>query len=558
MIPAILYAAKSTEDTRGSIATQLKDGRAMAKREGWEVVGEYRDEGFSAYSGNRGPGLKRAEAEAFGAAKEHGEAVLVVQHSDRLARGAGFAPDAADNLAEVYSRLARKGVKLRTVQDDLFADPRIAPLMAALMGMRNAEDSARKSGATSAGIQREKAKGRYIGADPYGYGRKEGELVIDKREATIVRRIFAEFVAGRSMVAIARGLNADNVPTQTKTPAGWRSPTIGGILRRPTYVGLVKSGDEWIEGNHEAIIDAETFRRVQDLLAAQAETKAKGAGRPPKGRHLFKAGLLRCGQCNDAMVTRTRTTPTWYEAYCCGGHIQRGDDYCTQGCVSRRDVDEAVFAYFQKVALDREATQTALAESRNRKLAELHEAIDAAEFTVSDLVAESQRLQRALREGDLEAKRFGPIMDGIEKEQKTADAEVKRLRKEEKKVEKWSDLDDADKKLTEELTAIRELIAQVRSPGRQLSEKDKARIDAVRAALTRLFESFTIYPDKARIVPKRRPQTLLDVNFDPAQIDSDETPELELTLLLTPDRVALDLTDDGDAQGNERGRSGSL
>ena len=36
---AVIYAAKSTEDTHGSIPTQLEDGRALAKGQGWEVVG---------------------------------------------------------------------------------------------------------------------------------------------------------------------------------------------------------------------------------------------------------------------------------------------------------------------------------------------------------------------------------------------------------------------------------------------------------------------------------------------------------------------------------------
>ncbi len=36
--PAVIYAAKSTEDKHGSIPTQIEDCRALAAREGWEVV----------------------------------------------------------------------------------------------------------------------------------------------------------------------------------------------------------------------------------------------------------------------------------------------------------------------------------------------------------------------------------------------------------------------------------------------------------------------------------------------------------------------------------------
>ena len=57
---AVIYAAKSSEDRHGSIPTQLEDCRTMADKEGWTVIAEFSDEAFSAYSGNRGPGLAQA------------------------------------------------------------------------------------------------------------------------------------------------------------------------------------------------------------------------------------------------------------------------------------------------------------------------------------------------------------------------------------------------------------------------------------------------------------------------------------------------------------------
>jgi site-specific DNA recombinase len=92
--PVVIYAAKSTEDKHGSIGTQLEDCRELAAHEGWEVVGEYQDEAFSAYHGNRGPGL----AAAIQKAVEHAPSVLVAQDADRFARGAGDAPGAARHL----------------------------------------------------------------------------------------------------------------------------------------------------------------------------------------------------------------------------------------------------------------------------------------------------------------------------------------------------------------------------------------------------------------------------------------------------------------------------
>ena len=63
-LKAVIYAAKSTEDVHDSIPDQLRDCRGTAEREDWTVVGEFSDEAFSAYHGNRGPGLERAKQAA--------------------------------------------------------------------------------------------------------------------------------------------------------------------------------------------------------------------------------------------------------------------------------------------------------------------------------------------------------------------------------------------------------------------------------------------------------------------------------------------------------------
>jgi DNA invertase Pin-like site-specific DNA recombinase len=92
-VRAILYAAKSTADPRGSIPSQLADARAMAAREAWEIDGEYADEAASAWSGDRGPQL----AAAMERANRIAPCVLVVQHSDRLARGDGPKPATSES-----------------------------------------------------------------------------------------------------------------------------------------------------------------------------------------------------------------------------------------------------------------------------------------------------------------------------------------------------------------------------------------------------------------------------------------------------------------------------
>jgi DNA invertase Pin-like site-specific DNA recombinase len=109
------------------------DCRAIAEREGWEVVAPFQDEAASAYSGNRGPGLAAALELCERLAAEDGAAALIVQHSDRLARGDG---KAAMHLVEYALWALRHDVTIRSVQDDqTFGDL----LYAVVTGQRNHE-----------------------------------------------------------------------------------------------------------------------------------------------------------------------------------------------------------------------------------------------------------------------------------------------------------------------------------------------------------------------------------------------------------------------------------
>jgi site-specific DNA recombinase len=358
---AILYAAKSTADPRGSIPTQLSDARAMAVREAWEINGEYSDEAASAWSGDRGPQL----AAAMEHAQRIAPCVLVVQHSDRLARGDGLQ---ARHLGELYFWALKAGVELRSVQDDsTFTNP----LLAFAMGERNAEDSRRKSLAVAAGMKRVAAAGRPSGGPrPYGYRYVAGELVGVDAEGVIVRRIFGDFAGGQSLSAIARGLYREGVPTLRGGP--WRQSTVSGILRNPVYVGRIRYDGETFSGQHEPLIDEATWQRVQDLLGARPR---QGRGRPSVGLHLFRGGMLRC-ECGEAMVPRTNSA---YQMYYCNGRSKLGRAFCDMPHLRRAEIDQAVYRYFEQVALDVEATRRTILDARSRKLAEVRALLEQAQ-----------------------------------------------------------------------------------------------------------------------------------------------------------------------------------
>lgn len=489
-LPAVIYAAKSTEDKRKSIPDQLADCQKMAEREGWEITGRpFSDEGFSAYSGNRGPDLEAAKAAAVEAAKEHGSAVFVAQHSDRVARGAGDAPDASDHLVEVVSWLTRHKIVLRTVQDDYYRDPKTAHLMAAVMGQRNTEDSRRKSEAVSDGMRRRAERGEFNGRfPPYGYRRVNGgELLASASEAEVVRRIFREYAAGRSQQAIARGLNADGVPTQQGRQ--WYQGSVRAILVNAVHIGKVRHVADWYDGQHEAIVDDELWGKVEQLLEANARTKGHGRGRRPKGRHLFTQGLLKCGGCGSSMdaVTKPNRASPDYEVYMCSGRIRNGPDYCPVGPVPRAPVDASAFSIWGTAGDELRRMEAELLERVEGERTHVVAELERAEREQVQADAAYSRVQRHYQDGRIEPEDWAEQRPGLLEAREATSAAVERLRAREAQVASdAAAVGEAGDQLADKLVSILNTI---------FTEKvDPDALDEARATMRRIFEECILEP----------------------------------------------------------------
>ena len=138
----------------------------------------------------------------------------------------------------------------------------------------------------------------------------DGGLVINKAQADIVRRIYGEFLAGKSPYAIARGLTEEGIPSPAGKPR-WNDLTIKRVLSNETYMGdklLQKTYSNdfldktrrknegqvpqvYVEGCHEAIIPARTFKRVQEEIARRKDCHASGGT-------IFSAKIY-CGDCGQ-------------------------------------------------------------------------------------------------------------------------------------------------------------------------------------------------------------------------------------------------------------------
>jgi len=474
--PAIIYAAKSSPDERGSIPDQVEKCLAFAEAEGYEVIKVYDEEDVSAYHGERGEEL----AEALKHVTRLG-AALIVWHSDRLARGDG---ETNRHLVEILLDSMRKGYRLRSVEDDRTFE---SVSSAAQMGDRNYEDSRRKGAAVSAGLARRRAAGKRVGGNSYALTwrrneKDERETIPDPDKAPVVDRINAEYLAGRPLLHIVRGLNADGIPSLRNKR--WSMCSVVSIIENPLYAGLVRDGDRLIEGQHEAIISRERYEEAMRLRKAKARTQPRGRG--PVGQHLFRQGFLRHAECGGGMSPRTERNKdgTLRETYRCNGHYADPAS-CDLTSVRREPIDTAVYEFFRRVALDVEQTRTQMGAAIERKVAEVGGLLASAQQQAASARERLERVKGDYLAGDLLAPEWRELREELEPASQAADSECERLALQLAEVEAGPDLAGVEGELMEQLARIRAALAG--------KVTDANGIDAVRGALMGIFDCFRLH-----------------------------------------------------------------
>lgn len=455
------YARVSTDEQARegvSLADQDYRVRAFIAERGWQCAEVFADKGIS---GSVPFAMRPAGGAAFDS-----QLAIVVTAWDRLGR------DAADFLAVVRDR------EVHSITEQ--GEPPLLRDLRAVLAQEERRKIAERTRAAAAELHRQ---GRYNGPRPLGYRFDGGILRPVPTEQPTVARIFSEFIAGRGISQITRALNADQVPTVRG--GKWRTATVRSVLANPVYVGQVRMADQIREGLHEAILEREVFDRARLLLGAMRDAPGRARGRRPKANHLFIRGLLRCGECGEAMVPRTNGG---YADYLCSGRQIAG---CEMPIVGRRKIDTAVYRYFESVGLDVAATHEALRQGHDRKLAEITQLAAHADAERQRAIERLARVKRDYQDGHLDAADWSEQRDELTAELRAAKAEAVRLRASEDEIRRDTAHLDVERATLRRLTEIRRAVAGEVKPAEG--------VDAARAALTRLFERFILH----RSLPER-------------------------------------------------------
>ncbi len=200
-------------------------------------------------------------------------------------------------------------------------------------------------------------KGKWCGGRPalgYTLDREHHRLVVDPKEAEVIRMIFNLYIQEQSLLTVARILNEKGFRTKTYIRKGkitgavkFKNTNIQLTLKNRLYAGQIFYRGEIYQGLHEPIVSEEIFRQANEILASNR--RLRGVSKNTKCVGLL-GGLLRCKDCGVAMChTYARKGSRKYLYYLCLDAIKRNRKACPTRSLSAPKIEAAVLHYLRQV-----------------------------------------------------------------------------------------------------------------------------------------------------------------------------------------------------------------
>ena len=380
-----LYYRLSQEDERQGESVSIDNQRTMlrkyAEEHGFEIHGEYIDDGVSGTTFNR-PEVQRLLDDA----KTGIINTIIVKDLSRFGRNYIEVGQYVDYVFPAF------GIRFIAIQDNVDTENRDsnAMEMMPIMNIFNEWHAANTSKKIRA-VRRSNALAGIYSAKKATYGYLKGTdkkrtPVIDEETAPVVRRIFELYASGTSPKNIADILNAEGIPSPGKLAYErlghkgrpnemriWCEVSIRFMLNNIMYIGHLpmlqgttvsyknhkrqaKDKSDWVitYNNHEPIISQELWDRVQERQKHMAQ------GRKTKTGFVHPlSGFLVCADCGAKLklcghLNHTKTEYRYY--FNCGNHLRYGKTLCFSHYIPAKDIEAIVLndirAMAQRIVID--------------------------------------------------------------------------------------------------------------------------------------------------------------------------------------------------------------
>lgn len=367
------YERLSKEDDRKEESSSIESQRiiieSFAKFNKFNIIEHYSDDGFTGSNFNR-PGFERLKSDI-----EIGRInCVIVKDLSRLGRELYL----TGKYIEDY--FLTKGVRFIAINDGYDSDVGDSMLGIRLsvndMYLRDTSKKVRTS------LDAKRKNGEHIGSyAKFGYLKdpnNKNHLIVDPYPSKIVKQMFEWALNGVGIFAIAKKLTEMKVPipaiykkesrithnmSLNDNCGVWRYNTVKDILTSQIYLGHMVQGqyrklsynskklimtppNEWIivKNTHEAIIDEETFERVQKIINQEHRSYAKR-----EKRHIFQ-GLMVCKECGHQIGIYKKACKTPYYYIQCN-HYARFSKYgeCCSHVFKYELLEKDLLAYLRTI-----------------------------------------------------------------------------------------------------------------------------------------------------------------------------------------------------------------
>jgi site-specific DNA recombinase len=194
---------------------------------------------------------------------------------------------------------------------------------------------------------------------PLGYDVKDKKLVVNQKEAELVKRIFGYYLETPSSAKIATRLNREGYTAKERiSPKGikrgggiFTKDTVKRMLRNKIYIGMITYKNEQFKGDHEPIVDELLFNKVQQKIDESAVDPKTTYEESP----LTLLGIISCGHCGNQLTTSATTkakTGKKYYYYKCSHAFHATKEQCPSRDLKAEEIELFMKKLVSHIAAD--------------------------------------------------------------------------------------------------------------------------------------------------------------------------------------------------------------
>lgn len=350
-VAAYVRVSSNSEDQENSFAAQLSYYANIFKtHDDWELVDIYADEGITGLKAENRVDFQRMLTDC-----RIGKIDRIITKS--ISR---FSRNVAITLATVRE-LKSMGVTVHFEKENIDTASMSSEMMLTVFSIVAQNESLAISSNMQMGCRMRMKNGTFKqSTTPLGYKLENNKLVVDPYEASIVRRIFSDYLSGKGITKIAMELTAEGV-IRNNGKSKWHYSGVNLVLKNERYIGdqllqkryttetlplqLKRNRGQrdmyYIENTHEAIISRDDFDAVQEMIDMRKKIHYSAA---PTTSYPFSK-IIKCSVCGQTFLRKNANNINYW---ICSGMDRSRTCKVTQ--IAEEEIENAFMRMYNKLS----------------------------------------------------------------------------------------------------------------------------------------------------------------------------------------------------------------